>query len=88
MHPHPLLHRKLTEAPGVSILDQVGQGSGRGTGGTSTLGSRAKMKRHVCETRDPTRTVSGRTSGRETMREEAGLSFEPCKCHTCLSHVP
>lgn len=24
VHPHPLLQRKLTEAPGVSILDQVG----------------------------------------------------------------
>lgn len=26
-HPHPLLQRKLTEAQGVSILDQVGQSS-------------------------------------------------------------
>uniref|UniRef100_A0A5F9CZZ2 Oxidative stress induced growth inhibitor 1 n=1 Tax=Oryctolagus cuniculus TaxID=9986 RepID=A0A5F9CZZ2_RABIT len=27
VHPHPLLQRKLAEAPGVSILDQVGQSS-------------------------------------------------------------
>ncbi|KAB0406821.1 hypothetical protein E2I00_012395, partial [Balaenoptera physalus] len=28
IHPHPVLQRKLTEAPGVSIVDQVGLSSG------------------------------------------------------------
>lgn len=32
VHPHPLLQRKLLEAPGVSILDQVGHGSGTQSG--------------------------------------------------------
>lgn len=42
---HPLLQRKLSEAPGVSIMDQVGLSSGQG-GGHPTAGelSQAKIK--------------------------------------------
>ena len=44
VHPHPLLQRKLAEAPGVSLLDQVGQSSGDGAGDTHTLGKQGKNK--------------------------------------------
>ena len=51
IHPHPLLQRKLSEAPGVSIMDQVGLSSGTGAD-TPTAGklSQAKIKKlHLWE---------------------------------------
>nr|XP_020770748.1 oxidative stress-induced growth inhibitor 1 [Odocoileus virginianus texanus]XP_020770749.1 oxidative stress-induced growth inhibitor 1 [Odocoileus virginianus texanus]XP_020770750.1 oxidative stress-induced growth inhibitor 1 [Odocoileus virginianus texanus]XP_020770751.1 oxidative stress-induced growth inhibitor 1 [Odocoileus virginianus texanus] len=51
IHPHPLLQRKLSEAPGVSIMDQVGLSSGTGVD-TPTAGklSQAKIKKlHLWE---------------------------------------
>lgn len=50
-HPHPLLQRKLAEAPGVSILDQVGQSSGHRAGDTPpppSQGTGAKIERCIC----------------------------------------
>lgn len=50
VHPHPLLQRKLSEAPGVSIMDQVSQSSRQG--GRETHLPKAKLKgMHLRDTR-------------------------------------
>ena len=49
VHPHPLLQRKLSEAPGVSIMDQVGLSSGQGRGTPPLQGNSPRQKsKSIC----------------------------------------
>lgn len=83
VHPHPLLQRKLTEAPGVSILDQVGQPGAGALGRTHPplenyrSFPREKQKCVFAGNKTEYRIQESTKSARETMKEKS----ETHKCH-------
>nr|XP_058135505.1 LOW QUALITY PROTEIN: oxidative stress-induced growth inhibitor 1 [Dasypus novemcinctus] len=96
VHPHPLLQRKLAEAPGVSILDQVGlaargQSCGEDTPAlwkTPQLPWENKGKRTFSGNKAKHTTWASTQIGRGNCAGAQGPSFETHHCHICLSHRP
>lgn len=89
IHPHPLLQRKLAEAPGVSILDQVGESCGWewGAGTHTPLGKTLpafpgqKPKYMFFRHKTKPRKRKATNSATEPVREKPGLNA-PAACLT------